>query len=176
MFSSPTALAGNLYYGANISFLEYTEDLEAQFQAIHGTFGYRFNENFSAEFRAGTGIGDDTDTFSVEGPAVNFEFDVTLELKNFYGAYVKAGAPVNDFFSPYVFLGYTSIELALSGGELDESASDDDSGFGFDNRLIGVGADIRLSSTLALNLEYASYYDKNGGEIDGFGVGLLVNF
>jgi len=151
------------YFGGNISFLEYSEGgfEEASLTAVVGRLGTTFNENFSGEIRLGFGVGDDSvDVFGT---------DVDVELDNMFGVYVRGGIPVTDSFFPYAIVGYTRGEVTASALGYSESNSESDVSF-------GLGADINLSQNAIINMEYMSYFDKDGTEIDGFSVGIASKF
>lgn len=165
MAVSATSLAQETYVGGNAAFLDYSEDGirdEASLTAIYGRLGSQFNEILSAEFRLGLGIGDDSIGFMGR--------DVDVDLKNMFGAYVRAGLPVTDVFYPYAVIGYTrgEVEYSLSGFGSDSDAESDVS--------FGVGSDFSLGQQMTINVEYMNYLDKNGVEIDGFSVGFAKSF
>lgn len=156
------AKKGN-YYG--ISVTQFNIDgswFEADVMTLDGRFGTYFNENFSGELRAGFGIQDDT---------VNFDLNssMDLEMKNHYGAYIRAGIPVGEVFYPYVIAGYThgKVEETFLGGSISESESD----FSY-----GLGADFALSNDFDISLEYMDYLDMDGVEVEGISLGFKARF
>lgn len=163
--ASATAHSEGAYYGGNLSFLDYSEDIiddSASLTAIYGRLGTTFNENFSGEFRVGVGVGGDT--VDVSGT------DVGVELDSMFGAYVRGGIPVSENFFPYVVLGYTRGEVTVSASGFGSySESETDTSF-------GLGADINVNSQFTINVEYMNYFDKDGAEIDGFSVGIASKF
>ena len=157
------ASAADPYFGGNFALVEYTEEgfPDASLNSIYGRFGAYFGENFSGELRLGVGIGDDT---------VNYEgTDVNVELKDFYGVYLRGGVPIGEIFYPYAIIGYTKGKVEGSAYGISESFSESDASF-------GVGADFSFTETLKLNLEYAKYLEKDGVELTGFTVGLAKLF
>ena len=153
------------YYGGNLSFYDYNEvglSDSASLTGIVGRLGTTFNENFSAEVRAGFGVGDDT--------VSAFGLNADVELDNMLGAYVRGGIPVSDSFYPYAVIGYTRIKLTASiPGFGSESESDSDLSF-------GLGADINITENVIFNIEYMNYFDKDGAEIDGYSIGVATKF
>lgn len=154
-----------IYYGANILFLDYSEediDDDASLTAIVGRLGTSFNENFSGEIRLGIGVGDDdVDVFG---------FDADVELDNMYGAYIRGGIAVTESFYPYAIVGYTHGKVTASvSGFGSESESESDVSF-------GVGADVNVTESIIVNIEYMNYLDKDGAEIDGFSIGIASKF
>lgn len=127
---------------------------DADVMTLDGKVGTYFNENFSGELRVGLGVQDDT------------VFGADIEVDNYYGAYVRFGAPVTDGFYPYAIAGYTNTKVSVSGG-----GSDSESDFSY-----GVGADMAISNDVDFTVEYMRYLDKDGGEVDGIGVGFKFKF
>lgn len=146
------------YVGGNISAMAMDEDglEDANLVALYGRLGTEFTQNFSAEIRVGTGLDDD----KINVNALGTNVPVNVELKHFYGAYVRGIIPIADAFYPYAVVGFTRAELEYRALGFSEKTSGDDISF-------GVGADIRLTSNTDLNLEYMNYYDKDDVSIDG---------
>ena len=164
LVASATVFADDVYYGANVAFIDYSEEgiaTDASVTALYGRVGTSFNENFSAEARIGFGLTDDR--VSVLGN------DVDVDLNNLFGAYLKGGAQVTEMFYPYAVIGYTrgEIEASVLGFSISESESD---------LSFGVGADVTVSEGMTFNLEYMNYYDKDGVELSGFSVGFISAF
>ena len=154
--------AGDMYYGGNLAFIDYSEPgLDASVTALYGRIGTNWNENFSGELRVGFGIGDDTVDILGE--------DVDIELNNFFGAYIKGGAQVNEVFYPYAIVGFTRGEAEASVLGFSVTESETDVSF-------GLGADFNVSESLTLNLEYMNYFDKDSAELSGFSLGFTSAF
>lgn len=147
------------YVGGNIAALkvDYNYPEDADLVAFYGRLGTEFTENFSAEVRVGTGLDDDR------------VYGIDVELNHFYGAYVRGTIPIADMFYPYAVVGYTRAELEFK--DFWQSAKDSGGDVSF-----GVGADIRLTPEVDLNLEYMNYYDKHDVTVDGFAVGFTYRF
>ena len=148
----------DLYWGAGVTSTKYTEsNEEASLSAFYGRFGKTINENFSIEGRIGLGLtGDDI-------------YGVDLELKNYYGAYIRAGAPVTNIIFPYAIVGYSRGKLEASSGGYSASASESDTSF-------GLGVDFNVKDGNVINLEYMNYIDKDGSELDGFSLSFTTKF
>lgn len=161
------------YVGGNILATKIKEDDLGSFKfaSFYGRLGTEFTENFSAEIRVGTGLDNDTNSYSIDGVPV----DLKVKLKHFYGAYVRGTIPVADVFYPYAVVGYTQAKLEAKASVPGTSISATDSDSGGDVSF-GVGADIRLTSEVDLNLEYMNYYDKHDITLDGFAVGVTYRF
>ena len=168
------------YVGGNILATKIKEDDfgSYKFASFYGRLGTEFTENFSAEIRVGTGLDNDTNSGFIRDEQNNIhEADFKAKLKHFYGAYVRGTIPVADVFYPYAVVGYTQAKLEEKATWLDNgtaksgvlSTSSGDVSF-------GVGADIRLTPEVDLNLEYMNYYDKHDITLDGFAVGFTYRF
>jgi len=160
------AQAQENYFGGGVSVIDFSDDLisdDASLIVAIGRLGKQFNENISGELRLGIGVDDDSVSVPIFGSA-------DIELDNMYGAYLRGGFQATDSVFPYAVVGYNQIEIGVSVSGLG-SDSDSDSDVAY-----GVGADISLSETVLLNLEYMNYYDKDGSEIAGFTVGFAKKF
>lgn len=159
----PAVTFAESYVGGNFAMIDYSEEgaSDASLNAIYGRFGTFFGDNFSGELRLGLGVGDDSVSYA--------GFDVDVELKNFFGAYLRGGVPVGESFYPYAIIGYSKGKLEASALGESESASESDLSF-------GVGADFSVAETVTINLEYMNYIDKDGGELSGFAVGIAKSF
>ncbi|ACV26180.1 porin family protein [Kangiella koreensis] len=127
---------------------------DADMMTLDGKVGTYFNENFSGELRLGLGVQDDT------------VFGTDVDIDNYYGAYVRFGAPVTDGFYPYAIAGYTNTKVGYSGG-----GSESESDFSY-----GLGADMAITNDVDFTVEYMRYLDKDAGELDGIGVGFKFKF
>lgn len=157
MATAVSAKEGN-YYGLGVtqhSIDDSGSDVEVM--TFDGRLGTYFNENFSGEVRLGFGIKDDS------------YLGADVEMKNFYGAYLRAGIPVTDGFYPYAIAGYTKAKIEVS--DLGFSASDSESDVSY-----GFGADFAVSDDVDITVEYMKYLDKDGAEIDGIGLGFKARF
>lgn len=151
------------YFGVGVTQFNIDDSsFEADVLTLDGRIGTYFNENFSGEIRAGFGVQDDT---------INFDLNssVDYEMKNYYGAYLRAGVPAGEVFYPYAIVGYTrgKVEASFMGASASESESD----FSY-----GLGADFALSNDFDITLEYMNYLDKDGVEVDGISLGFKARF
>ena len=152
--ATPLAFA-NGYVGGSYSTFDFSingSNKELSVGAISVIGGYQISDYVAVEARVGAGVGDDR------------FLGWTLELDNYFGAYVKAGMPINDFY-PYALLGMTKGELSPSGYGL----SDSDMSY-------GVGLAYKVNDQVSLNAEYANMLDKGGVTIDGFTFGAAYHF
>lgn len=152
---------GQRYIGGGFSRLSLsvagTND-DASMSAVIGRLGAVFTDNFAAEIRAGIGVG--------EGSIAGFD----IELDRLFGVYARSGVAVTRSFFPYIALGYTRAKVTTSATF---TGSESDSG---DDISFGLGADIKVGSTITFNIEYMNYYNDDGVEIDGFTLGIATRF
>ncbi|MDX1458946.1 MAG: outer membrane beta-barrel protein [Marinobacter sp.] len=156
------------YVGANYVFLTYEEDgISEDFDlgALVAKAGAKFNPYLSAEFRAGLGVDDHSESGG--------GFTAELELDYLVGGYAIAGIPNETPIYPYAVLGVTKGKLTASVSGFGESASvsESESDISF-----GIGANFAVNDEVNLNAEYMNYLDKDGAEITGVSVGLVVLF
>jgi opacity protein-like surface antigen len=164
LLGAGTAQAQNGYAGANLNFLEYSENgIDDDASLTAGTFrlGAQINQYLSGELRAGIGFNDDT--VNISG------YKVDIELDSFFGAYLRGGFPVTEKIYPYAVFGVTRGKLTASFQGFSKSDSETDTSF-------GVGVDFTVVDQVTLNVEYMSWFDKDGAEIDGFSVGASTAF
>jgi opacity protein-like surface antigen len=164
LLGAGTAQAQNGYAGANLNFLDYSENgINDEASITAGTFrlGAQINEYLSGELRAGLGFSDDT--VNISGT------DVDIELDSLFGAYLRGGFPVTESVYPYAVFGITRGKVTASVQGFSRSESETDTSF-------GAGIDFTLIDQVTLNVEYMSWLDKDGSEIDGFSVGASTAF
>ena len=126
---------------------------------IYLTLGNLINENIAAEFRLGIGTyGDPSHIAGLE-----------VKVEDFIGAYIRAGSLAGTPVNPYIVAGYTrgTVSLDLNGDSTELSGSD----FSF-----GVGVDIAITEKTSLNIEYMKYYEDDGIEVTGWGLGGMTKF
>ena len=162
ILGSFSASANDTYFGASVNFLDIGSDGDdVSINTLVGTLGKNVNENLSAEFRFGFGLSSDSvDVFGTE---------VDIDLNNMYGVYLKGKLPMSDSFVPYAVIGYSRGELEASAMGISASESESDVSFGF-------GFDYKTSESFSVNFEYINYLDKDGTEVDGFGIGFAKSF
>jgi len=112
--------------------------------------GYEFTKNFATEVTAATTVKSDG------AGGVDFKVDKA------WGAYLKGNVKVAQDFELFAKLGYVRTQLSVSslGSASDNSLS------------YAVGAQYHFSKTLYGQLDYASYYNKDG--LSGTGPSISV--
>ena len=124
---------------------------------VYLTLGNLINKNVAAEFRYGIGIHGDAS--QVPG--------LEVKVDNFLGAYIRVGSLTGNAINPYVVAGYTRGRISIT---LDDVTGDaDGSDFSF-----GLGTDITINEKLFFNAEYMNYYDDDGIQVTGWGIGFTV--
>ena len=135
LFAVPALALGPFYIGANYAMTTIGADdagLPDEFdvQATTLSAGLHLLDFLSVEARVGFGAGDDT------------VGSVNAEMDEMYGLYLRGVIPIG-MFKPYVIAGYTSADFSYN------SSSEDDSDISY-----GLGLDLMLGDSLALNAEY----------------------
>ena len=156
--TSPIALAGG-YVGGNYSTLDYSEDglgKDLSIGAVSAVGGYQLNDYVAVEARVGVGVSDDS------------YLGATLELDNYYGAYLKFGAPIGNFY-PYAMVGMTEGEVTASVTGFSLSQSESDVSY-------AAGIGYYINENINLHLEYARFLDKDAISIEGFTLGINYHF
>lgn len=165
MFLSTGAFASSSYFGFSIAEVNYLEDADDYIlPSFFARVGTEFSDIISGELRYGYGVSDDYTT--VNGKKVD------QELKDFYGAYLKIGYPLNDKVFPYYIVGLTRAETAKTDiiGQTQTLSETDNS--------MGIGANVSISSNSFFNVEYMTYIDYNtaNAEIRGLSLGIVTKF
>ena len=163
LLGTQTTMAENPYWGLGLGFNQYEEDGlrdDANLNGVYVRLGTHLNDYVSGEIRAGLGGDDEIDVFG---------YDVDLDLKHHYGAYVRGGFYATPRFYPYAIAGVTRAKFEASIGDfsVDESVTD----FSY-----GLGADFDLTDRTSLNFEYMQYLDKDNVDFDGFNIGMSWHF
>lgn len=133
--------------------------------AVKFTLGKVVANNIALEAMIGTGMSDDSKVIS----GVN----VSVETKEYYGAFVRPFAKINDDFEVFARVGYFHGKLRATASNGVASASISDSG---GDIAYGVGAAYNITKTTALVVDYMNYYDKEDTKVNGFGLGLRYKF
>jgi outer membrane immunogenic protein len=162
---------GENYVGAQYAVSYYNEDgISKEFNptlAI-GRFGHFFTPNFSIEGRLGFGLQDDTQFL----PEFGSGYDATLELDRLFGLYATGHINITESSSIYGVLGASKVKGTASVPSFPSLESTEDNS----SVSYGVGADIGIGSTVALNIEYIRYLDKSEFDLDAVAVGAIFKF
>lgn len=157
-----SAVAEDIYVGVNYmdGSLEIMDSIDADLPSLVVRAGYNLNDFISAEVRGGFGVGQED---SVAGSGVDFE------LEDFYGTYVLVKAPSHSSVTPYLVAGFTRAEFKASTTFGSDTGSENDFSY-------GVGADVDLTETIALNAEWIQYISKGDVEFGGPSLGVAMSF
>ena len=160
MVAPSLATAKEIYYGASVASIGLTDDKgsigKISFTTLYGRLGTKWNENITGEFRLG--LASSKEKYS----------DQTLEIEGFGGVYMKFGTPVSDTFYPYAIIGRTRGKLGMSNNNSKSRHTASDTSF-------GVGVDVEISDSIAINLEYIKYIDKPMHDFAGFSLGFAFD-
>lgn len=133
--------------------------------AVKFTLGKVVADNIALEATIGTGMSDDSKVIR----GVN----VSVETKEFYGAFVRPFVKINDDLEVFARVGYFhgKIKASASVPRASITASDSSSDIAY-----GIGAAYNISKTTSLVVDYMNYYDKDDTKVNGFGLGLRYKF
>lgn len=166
---TPVAHAEGLYFGGNYSAFQFTDDsVDDEIIKPDGVvlrLGIEASRVFGMEARGGIGLQSDERNFS--GGSLEFDLD---EL---YGAYAKIGLPLGDAVTPYAIGGYTHVKGSATATVLGVSSGGSET---WEDESYGAGLDVNLSDSLALNVEYMRYLEKDDQELSAVSVGLRSAF
>lgn len=164
-----TSHAEGLYFGGNYSAFQFTDDnIDDEIIKPDGVvlrLGIEPTRVFGLEARGGIGLQSDERDFN--GGSLEFELD---EL---YGGYAKLGLPLGDAVTPYAIGGYTRVKGSVKATALGVSASGSET---WEDESYGAGLDVNLSDSLALNVEYMRYLEKDDQELSAVSVGFRSAF
>jgi opacity protein-like surface antigen len=122
--------------------------------------GYELLPFVAVEFRLGTGI--------TSGTRESFDIKREVDVGALYGGYLKLQTGHKEF-NPYIMVGYTSLELDITGPVVSGNGDDDDISY-------GIGVEAALSDRLYFNLEYMQYFDKDDITGRAIGIGLVAKY
>jgi opacity protein-like surface antigen len=132
--------------------------------AVRGILGYEINPNFAIEGLAAFGM--KSDKIKENGstlPGAKFEID------NVFGIYAKPKVKFTPELEGFVRAGFAQTKATYS--EPGYSESDSESSFSY-----GLGMNYALNKTTSLNVDYMSYYKKDGVTATGFTFGVGYKF
>lgn len=153
-----------LQYGYNILSIDVDGVPDFNPGTVVGRFGVFGTANFAIEGRVGAGVQDATETVGAT--------EVKFELETLLGMYGVGHFNFGRNSSIYGVLGFTRVDAKLNVPSLpgwDFSGDDSDISY-------GVGADLGISKSIAVNIEYMSYLSKSGADINAANIGLVFGF
>ncbi len=160
---------GQFYGEAGYSKLNVDIDIpgvpEFKPDALKLSLGYVPVKNFAVEGLFATGL---------SGSSKNIDgVNVKADLEESFGIYLRPFVDLNDTVQLYARLGFISAKAKVSASVPGFSASvtDRDEDFSY-----GIGAAFNLSKSMALTVDYNQFYDKDGVDVSGYGIGLRFNF
>ena len=123
--------------------------------------GYQLNDNLAVEGMLANSISDTT--FYVGSTQVN------ARVSNAYGIYVKPSIPLQSNFNIFARIGFT--HATISANTYWGSGWASGTGLSY-----GAGAKYYPTDQAYIQLDYMSYYDKDGIQLTGPGMSLGINF
>ncbi|GAA0678073.1 porin family protein [Rheinheimera tangshanensis] len=157
-----------LYFGAQYS-QQSVDDADWDFGLVSGVAGYKFNDIFAIEGRFGVGVQDE----EYSGALTR----VKLGIDNSYSVLGKASWPLLETLSFYGIAGFNKTKYDINindeDGILDDSHSED-------GLIYGAGAELRITSNLSINFEYAVLPelgdDEDNLDVDSLSAGITYRF
>lgn len=150
------------YWGVGYTWVTYSEEgwggEDVSLGAVTGRFGYQFSDVFSAEARYLHGMRNDSIG------------NVSVDLDQVYGIFLRANLLTDINFSPYVILGYSEGEATGTIGTLQATQKEDDYS-------LGLGADFcREFHPVCAHVEYVSYVSLDTFDASAVTVGFKIDF
>jgi len=161
---------GEYYFGLQYAEGDYEEDgISETFNPtlLVGRFGRFLTPNFSIEGRLGFDQDDDTQNLPELGNR-----DATLELERLYGLYGTGHINITESSSIYGVLGFSEVKGTASIPSIPGLESTEENS----SVSYGIGADIGIGSSWALNIEYIRYLDDDDFDLDVTNVGATFRF
>lgn len=149
---------GYVGLGATTMELDIGEFGKYDMAAMYAVVGNQMNENVALEFRLGTGFSD--------GESYVYGEEVTTEIDDFMGVYMKLGSRVSEDFYPYAIVGFNRIKATVSVQQYSDSTSENDTAF-------GIGAKFGSASDMNFSVEYLRYYNESDVEINGISLNAV---
>lgn len=159
--SASAQTAGNSTYAeVGYTSIGYTEPgASTTMGAVRLMIGKEFSQNVAVEGMLGFGASNGSGTFA------GLPYDI--KTNSMVGIYVKPKAMLTPELEVFGRLGYASSNVKAA--VLGVSADGTNSGVSY-----GLGASYAVAKNVAVNLDYMSYYDKDG--VSGKGATLGVSF
>lgn len=135
---------------------------------LRAVVGYGLSDNFALEGMLGAGMSDASADLSTSASA-------KLKVESMVGAYLKVKAQAAPGVELFGRVGYakirTNASFAVPAWSLSSSASSEVDGASW-----GLGAKIAVSPTVALTVDFMSYFNKDGGTATGPTFGVAYKF
>lgn len=130
---------------------------------VRGTLGYEVSPNLAVEGMIGMGA--NSSNIQVGS------YTVTSKIDSIYGLYLKPKAQVSPELEVYGRLGVTSLTgtFAVQGYTGSYTATESSASY-------GLGVNYKIAPGAALNLDYTTYYTKNGATANGITAGVAFRF
>jgi len=179
IFTAALPAQSDRYIGSSYSMLEFDSgDLQHTNDELDSTAiglvvgsDTSIYENLAAEIRLAGGMFGSK--VAIEDESIN------VDLKYYYGAYLKYNITSKDNLSPYAILGYTRSKVVRSREDDDPAVGEDEeSEIALKNSDIsyGLGFDYALNDSSLINFEYVNYIDSGNASISAFSLGIKELF
>ena len=168
-----SAAEGDQYFGLQYSSATFEfagEDWEPT--VLMARYGKFIGDNFAIEGRLGIGI--DSDTLSITNDPDVGNASVEIDIDTLIGIYGVGSHDINKNSSIYALIGITNGEATFSAkssilGNASFSETETDLSY-------GIGANIGISNTAGINLEYISYISKTDFDVTAVNFGFVFKF
>lgn len=161
--SDPRMYGEVAYNLVNIKEVDGPDWIKARPSVATGIVGYKFHPNLSVEGMLGLGVsGDKVDLNGMETV-------VDAKISNAFGVFVRPSVKLGDSVELFARLGYvqSKIKLSVPGFSISDSGG---------STAYGLGGNFYLSKQSYLQLNWTSYYKKDGLKIQGVGLGYGFRF
>lgn len=150
------------YVEANLGSIKYSQPGFYANPAV-GIFklGVNIDKNFSVEGALGTTI------VNADGNVGGIPF--TVKYDSIYGVFLKAKTEIASNLDLFARVGYTHATISVTSSLGSVSAGGSDFSY-------GIGAQYNFTPTVYGQLDYMSYYNKNGATANGPSIGLGLKF
>jgi len=161
---------GENYFGLQYGVGNYDDDgISETYEPtlLVGRFGRFLTPNFAIEGRLGLGLEDDTHNLPEFGNR-----DATLEIDSMVGLYGTGHFNFTESSSIYGVLGFSQVKGTASMPDFPGlEPTENNSSVSY-----GIGADIGIGSSWALNIEYIQYLDQDDFDFGVASVGAKIDF
>lgn len=158
------APSGGLYGDVGYTLVKISADgYSVTPKVLRGVVGYEVNPNLAIEGMVGLGVGDDSTTLA--------GVKLVGEVDHMIGLYLKPKMAVSPDLELFARAGFVRSKVTASAPAYGVSASESQSDLSY-----GVGMSYSINKTTALNVDYMSYYNKDGVKANGFTVGVGFKF
>ena len=145
--------AENFYLGYDFLKVNYADSgVNKEFDptAVTWKAGYKVNEYFAVEARAGLGVNNDTKQNLITDAGFGIS-EATVELKRLYSALLKGSYPLVKGLNVNAYLGASRVKFLVDSNQNYHSENSDNS------LTLGAGLSYDIASDVFVNADYMAY-------------------